>query len=405
MAKFEIVCERCGRGETRPQAARCTDCGGVLGFRYPLAEVRLPERPGRLWDYADLLPLDDAAACVSLGEGGTPLVPAARQRGCRHYWKNEGVNPTGAQKDRALSVAISHAKAIGAPRVIVASTGSVGLACAAYCARAAIPCVVLVPVGVPHERLKPMAALGARVVEIDGTFEQVEALLAALDGRNWYQASTIRHINPYQAEGAKTIAYEIAAQLGRAPDWMVVPIGGGGTLHGIWRGFVELRALGRIAAVPRMVGVQPTAYDALARAMENGLTTAAEIEGVAPRDNRETVSRNLKHAVPPDGLAALAAVRESGGAILAVSDEDALRWQAVIGAEEGIFCEPSSAVSGAAVARLIGTRRIKPDDTVVSLITGSGFREVGVLPERELPRLPASATPADLDRLAPLPAA
>jgi len=396
IGQFEIRCLGCARTAHTRRAASCVACGGTLGFSYARPR-RWPTSAGRLWDYAELLPIAPDIEPVSLGEGGTPLIAAARMPGARVFWKNEAANPTGSQKDRALSVAITHAKAIAAPRIAVASTGSVGLACAAYSARAGLPCLVLMPRGTPAERLKPMLAFGATVAAIDASFDAIEILLRSLDD-SWFQASTISSLSPYQAEGPKTIAYETVAQLGDVPDWFVVPVGGGGTLAGIWRGFQDLH---RISRLPKMVSVQTRIFNALEIAMTRGLTRWDQLTAIAADEQHETIARNLKHGVPPDALGALAALRESGGCAISV-DEAAIRsWHAKLAAEEGIFAEPSCAAAPAGIELLVANGAIAPNETVVALITGSGLRELGALPPRDPLALPASVTPSDLDRLVP----
>lgn len=396
---FEIRCLACARTGHARQAACCAACGGTLGFSYARPR-HWPTSAGRLWDYAEMLPVAPEVEPVSLGEGGTPLIAAARMPGARVFWKNEAANPTGSQKDRALSVAITHAKAIGAPRIAVASTGSVGLACAAYCARAGLPCLILLPRGTPAERLKPMLAFGATVAAIDASFDVIETLLRSLDD-TWFQASTISSLSPYQAEGPKTIAYETVAQLGDVPDWFVVPVGGGGTLAGIWRGFQDLHRIGRISRLPKMVSVQTRIFNALEIAMTRELTRWDQLAAIAADERHETIARNLKHGVPPDALGALAALRESGGRAISV-DEAAIRsWHVKLAAEEGIFAEPSCAAAPAGIELLLRNGVFAPNETVVALITGSGLRELGALPPREPVVLPASVMPGDLDRLVP----
>jgi threonine synthase len=399
MSHFRIRCERCDARGHAASASRCRHCGGTLRFEYD-APHALPRHPARVWDYRELLPVPPGVEPVSLGEGGTPLIAAAHDRGVRLHWKNEGANPTGSQKDRAISVAFTQARAIGARRVAVASTGSVGLACAAYAAKAGLACTILMPRGTPVERLKPMMAFGATVAAIDTSFDRIERLLHALD-ESWFQASTIAALSPYQAEGPKTIAYEVVAQLGQAPDWFVVPVGGGGTLAGIWRGFQDLARIGRIARLPRMVSVQTTTFNALEIAIARGLETMEDLAGIAADEALETIARNLKHGVPPDALGALKALRESDGLAISVG-EDAIRdWHLRLAAEEGIFAEPSCAAAPAGVEKLLAEGRIRHGDSVVALITGSGLREPGALPAREPIQLAATATPADLDRLVP----
>jgi threonine synthase len=397
---FTISCRSCAAGTDDGAATRCAACGGTLGFAYATPRA-WPTAPGRVWDYAALLPVAADMAPVSLGEGGTPLIPAARDQGACVWWKNEAANPTGSQKDRAIAVAMTHARAIGAGRIAVASTGSVGLACAAYSARAGLPCLILMPRDTPAERLRPMLAFGATVAAVDATFDHIEQLLRQLDD-SWFQASTIAALSPYQAEGPKTIAYEVAAQLGDAPDWFVVPVGGGGTLAGIWRGFQDLHRLGRITRLPRMVSVQTATFNALEIGLARGLTTIDELAAIAADESHETIARNLKHGVPPDALAALAALRDSDGLAISV-DEAAIRdWHRRLPAEEGLFAEPSCAAAPAGIARLVAAGRIGRTDRVVALITGSGLREPGALAARAPLPLPGSVGPADLDRLVPL---
>jgi threonine synthase len=355
-----------------------------------------------MWDFADLLPVLDRSAAVSLGEGATPLVPSRGAAGGRLFYKLELQGPTGSQKDRALALALTRAREVGAPRIIMASTGSAGLAGAAYAARAGLPCLILVPRGTPEERLRPMEALGAAIAEVDGSFEQVEQMLASIAGQpGWYEATTTRAANPYQAEAPKTIAYEVVLALGGAPDWVVVPVGGGATLFGIWRGFMDLVQMGRIPRAPRMVGVQPARFNALEIALARGLRTQAELAGIGLDEHGSTVARNLKHAVPPDGADALRAIRESSGLAVSVTDDEALRGQQELGAGEGIFCEPSSAVVLVAIQRLRKDGVVQPGEQAVAVITGSGLRDVGALGAaagRRRVSLPATAGRAELER-------
>jgi threonine synthase len=238
---YEMLCRSCGQCVEEPAGEHSCAAGpGSFEFRYDYAAARLPARPRSMWDCADLLPLADPADAVTLGEGGTALLEARHRFGCRVVWKVEAQNPTGSQKDRALALAIVKARELGRERVVIASTGGAGLACAAYAARAALRCLILVPAGTPIERLVPMQALGARVVEIAGTFRDIERLLERLRDTEWYDATTKRAANPYQMEAPKTIAYELLGDIGRAPERVVVPVGGGATLHGIWRGFEDL---------------------------------------------------------------------------------------------------------------------------------------------------------------------
>jgi threonine synthase len=356
--------------------------------------ARLPGNPISMWDWSDFLPVE-ADRAVSLGEGMTPLLPARLDLGADVAWKVEARNPTGSQKDRAVSVAISHAAAIGAESVIVASTGSVGLSCAAYASRAGLRCVVLAPRGTPRERLTPMAYHGAEVIEVSGTFEEIEVVLEQLNPRTWYQASTVVRVNTVQAAGPKTIAFEIVHQASRIPDWVVVPIGGGGTIHGIWSGFVELLEIGKIDRLPRFLGVQAAAFDAVHRAFRTQCRSIGDLPSTRGLQDRYTVLRNLKHVIPPDGDLALEVVRKSGGTTVVVDDAVALEDQARLARTDGILCEPSSAVVVSAIEQLVAAGDIRAEHSVAAIVTGAGFREMSILPQKRF----TEAKPDELSRL------
>jgi threonine synthase len=363
----------------------CPDCGGSLAFRYDLSDVRLDRDLPGIWRFIDLLPVDSPEQIVSLGEGNTPLIPAnlSRALGVRAYWKWEGANPTGAQKDRGLAVAIAKGKAFGFDAAIIASTGSAGLSSAAYAARAGMKHAVLVSRGAPPPRVVPMAMLGLAVFEVDGNIEDtLELLAAASEELGAYETTTYRKANPYQSEGAKTLGYEIFLQLGAVPDWIVVPVGGGGTLGSVWRAFGDLRDLGLIDRLPRLVGVQPTDYNALQIAEQDGLSTDADLRALTWAETPPTVLVKLQHTYPYDGEEALAAIRTSGGQVSVATDEEAFAAQRRIGAREGLYAEPSSTVTLTAIERLVASGTIAPGETVVGVLTGSGHRETHVLVER-----------------------
>lgn len=395
---FAIRCNQCGRSSAGAFFAPCATCRGDIVFDYPRRKAALPASAGSMWDFADRLPVRDARNRVSLGEGATPLLKAASFPDHAVFWKNEGANPTGSQKDRAISVAISVAREHGFERVVTASTGSVGLSCAAYCARTGLPCIVLVPEGTPVERVRPMLALGARVVLTGMVFDEIERLLERLDPSRWYQASTIQRRNCYQSEGAKTIAYEIVLQLGRAPDWMVVPVGGGGTLFGIWKGFEELRRDGLIDRVPRFLGVQARSFNLLELHGIKAELDEVGIERLVPDETIPTVLRNLKHGFPPDAHGAMRALHSSGGRVMSVADDEALSAQMELARREGVFCEPSSGVCFAAVQHALSRGWVAPTEVVAGVITGSGFREQGILASLD-PVGMKSVTAEELDQL------
>ena len=386
MGSYDLACSRCGI-EISPEVFHrvCPACGRELAFHYDLRDVRLDRDLPGIWRFIDLLPIENPEQVVSLWEGNTPLILSnlSDTLGVRVLWKWEGANPTGAQKDRGLAVAIAKGRGFGFEAAIIASTGSAGLSSAAYAARAGMKHAVLVSRNAPAARVMPMIALGSAVFEVDGTIEDtLELLAAACDTLGAYETTTYRKANPYQSEGAKTLGYEIFLQHGSVPDWIVVPVGGGGTLGSIWRAFQDLRALELIESMPRMVGVQPADYNALQIAEQNGLSTDSELRRLLWSDTPPTVLVKLQHTYPYDGEEALIAIRESGGSVHVASDEEAFAAQRRIGATDGIYAEPSSTVVMTAIDALLAAGRIEPGQSVVGVLTGSGHRETHVLVER-----------------------
>lgn len=401
MRQNSMACDGCGKSFVGDALERCPGCVGPFSFHYSEHHSDADCHGIGMWRYSDSLPVRDPNSIVSLGEGNTPLLSSRQAGPGRLYWKLECGNPTGSQKDRALSVSISKARELGYLRAIIASTGSAGLSCAAYCSRGGLKCVILVPNGTPRGRLVPMQMLGASVIAVDATFSEIKNFLRVLrTSRSWFDASTFMEACPYASEGAKTISYEIVADLGEAPSWVVIPVGGGGTLYGVWRGFVELVEAGRIERTPRLAAVQPQDFDVLQRALARGATRASDLAPLARDERVETTLRNLKHSVPPDAIAALAALRGSNGRVLTVTDEEALRWQHQLAATEGIFCEPSSAAAAAATSRLLEQELLPTGASVVTLVTGSGLREVPCLEEIQIPTLAPSELLDMLDNMA-----
>lgn len=404
MGSYQVVCRNCGiRIPADVYQRACQACGGDLEFRYDLTGARLDAPLPGIWRFIDFLPVERESAIVSLDEGGTALLPArlGASLECDLWWKVEGTNPTGAQKDRGLAVAITKGREFGFTGAIIGSTGSAGLSSAAYAARAGMRHAVLVSRNTPPERVIPMAMLGSTIFEVDGTIEDTLGLLAlACDKLGAYETTTYRSANPYQSEGAKTLGYEIFLQFGGVPDWIVIPIGGGGTLGSVWRAFLDLKAAGAIDRLPRIAGVQPADYNALEIAQQRGLSTADELLAIPFEDVPPTILVKLAHTYPHDGLEALNAIRASNGAVMVATDEEAIAGQRRIGAVEGIYAEPSSTVVLTAIERLRASGDIARDHSVVAVLTGSGHRETHLLAKRgELDMV--RITPRDgLDRLA-----
>jgi threonine synthase len=300
-------------------------------------------RPSLAERYADRLPLDASTPIVTLGEGGTPLLPAPRlseRLGLDVWLKWEGANPTGSFKDRGMTVAVSLAAAQGARAVVCASTGNTAASAAAYAARAGLPALVLQPAGaVALGKLAQARALGARVLEVRGSFD--EALDAARELAARGTHVLVNSLNPHRLEGQKTAAFEIVEELGRVPDVVALPYGGGGNTRAYATGFEEASA-----ELPRILAVQ---------AAERAATAASAIRIAEPAHEAEVV----------------AALERTRGSVVTVSDEAILDAWRLLAHEEGLFCEPASAAGVAGLA----ASRLESGSRVVCVITGHGLKD------------------------------
>jgi len=300
------------------------------------ADAPLAER------YRDRLPLTAATPIVTLGEGGTPLLPAPRlsaRLGLDVWLKWEGQNPTGSFKDRGMTIAVSKALEEGAQAVICASTGNTAASAAAYAARAGLPALVLQPAGaVALGKLAQARALGARLLEVRGSFDEALAVACELAERGTHVL--VNSLNPYRLEGQKTAAFEILEQLGGQPDVLVLPYGGGGNTCAYVKGFEEAGALPQIIAV---------------EASKRG----------------QTVASAIRIADPAHAAEVAAALERSQGQVVTVSDDAILDAWRALAQEEGVFCEPASA-AGVAGLEHAG---LEPGTRVVCVITGHGLKD------------------------------
>jgi threonine synthase len=292
--------------------------------------------------YRDRLPLTAATPIVTLGEGGTPLLEAPRlsaSLGLEVWLKWEGQNPTGSFKDRGMTIAISKALEEGAQAVICASTGNTAASAAAYAARAGLPALVLQPAGaVAIGKLAQARALGARVLEVRGSFDDALAAARELAARGTHVL--VNSLNPYRLQGQKTAAFEILEQLGGPPDVLALPYGGGGNTRAYAMGFEEA------AALPRIVAVEA-------------------------RKRAETAASAIRIADPAHAVEVAAAIERSGGRVVTVSDEAILDAWRALAQEEGVFCEPASAAGVAGLAQA----GLAPGTRVVCVITGHGLKD------------------------------
>jgi threonine synthase len=318
--------------------------------------------------YRSLLEVPEHTASVTLLEGDTPLIPLPRLAselggGFELFAKFEGLNPTGSFKDRGMTVAIGEAVGRGARAAICASTGNTAASAAAYAARAGLRCIVLIPEGkVAAGKLAGAAAYGAQVIQVAGSFDDALALVVEITQR--HPIALVNSLNPYRLEGQKTAAFEICEALGRAPDWLCLPVGNAGNITAYWMGFRQMAAR-EGSGLPRLLGVQAAG--------------AAPLVVGRPVEMPETVATAIRIGKPARGEQALEAARESGGEIVAVSDEEILDMQRRL-AGEGLWVEPASAAGLAGLAAEVRAGRLELGGlTVVGVCTGHGLKDPDII--------------------------
>jgi threonine synthase len=360
--------------------------GKPLFARYDLEAARAAFRPedlvGRradLWRYAEVLPVRDPACMVGLGEGWTPLLSTPRLAaalGLDRCWvKDEGQNPTASFKARGMAVAVSRALELGAEALALPTAGNAGGAAAAYGAAAGLPVHVVAPRDTPAPILEEIRALGAHLRLLDGLISDCGRVVReGVEAHGWWDLSTLKE--PYRVEGKKTMAYELFEQLGdRLPDAIIYPTGGGTGLIGMWKAFQEMEALGWIGPErPRMYSVQAAGCAPMVRAWEEGREEAGVWEGAA------TYASGLRVPGAVGDFLILRALRESGGAAVAVPDREMARWVQEMGRTTGIFAAPEGGATAAAVPRLLEAGHLSTSDEVVLFNTGSGLKYAGMEP-------------------------
>jgi threonine synthase len=380
-----LRCPKCGNEPTSKTIFSCAMCGSILEVIVEIGHLTRADllamsqsRDRTIWRWFEFLPLESRSSIVSLGEGCTPLIRATRlgeQLGIsRLYLKNDTVLPTGSLKDRSNSVGLSKAKELGFSTATVMSTGNAAASVAAYSAAAGLKSIVMVPAGTARSKIIQARVYGATVIVVDGDFDGDVAKLykAAVKDFGWYDCLSS---NPYRDEGKKSYAYETVEQLNqRVPDWVIHPTAGGTGLYAMWKGYQEFLTLGWIDRLPRLVAAQSEAAAPLVAAFRKG---TAEIEPVIAR---ATVAESIQVGNPISlGWRALAALRQSHGTAVALTDEEILEAQFVTGRLAGIFVEPAAATSVATAKNLRSAGVIGPDEIVVCNLTGHGLKQAGAI--------------------------
>ncbi len=377
---YHLECLECSGVLTPAELYACPDCSGELKLTYDHEAIRergefarkLRGKGNIFARFADLLPLASPTDWVTMGEGNTPLIRARnleRQLGLREvYLKLECCNPTGSFKDRQVSVGVSVARQFGRKRFAAISSGNVGNSLAAYAARSGTPAYIWVSRNTEESKRQQIGVYGSRIFEIasepvddtDDPFDNpyevaVRAFPKYCKTHGLVPMTTARTVNPFMVEGAKTIAYEIFADLGCCPDVVAAPVGGGGLVGGLCEGFHDLQEIGLTDRVPRIVAGQPLGYFA----------------GIDQVDDSE-----CRGARPLDANWANAAIRNSGGRLHRLTRSEILAAQADLAGREGIFAEPRGAYALAAFAAEAGTGRIGKDNVVVVIVSGTGLKDM-----------------------------
>ena len=358
---------------------RCEKCDGLLEVIFKIIHRKIPWKNRNLsvWKYRELLPLDRDLFVTTLAEGGTGLHHCqrlGREMGLKKlYVKNEGENPTGSFKDRGMTVALSKARELGKRRVVCASTGNTAASLAAYSARAGVQCVVIVPEGkIAAGKMLQVMIHGAAIFQVKGDFDQaMSAVIKLTERRKGFYL--MNSLNPFRLEGQKTLAFEVCDQLrGGPPDSLILPVGNGGNISAIWKGFSEFQKLGVTKTRPRMIGVQAERAAPIARAVKR------ELDTIQPVTNPQTIASAIRIGSPVNWTKVLPAIYDSDGTAETVSDREILAAQNDLAAKEGIFVEPASAASIAGLRRLRESGKIERSEVVVCVTTGHGLKDPSI---------------------------
>lgn len=376
-------CTLCGKEYPfEPERMTCPACGetGILDIVYDYAaigrvfsrETLKRDADNSMWRYRALMPIRGEGLSNFLRIGWTPLYKALRlnrELGLdKLYIKDDGLNPTGSLKDRASGVAVAKAIELGYDTIACSSTGNAASSCAGSAARMGLKSVIFVPERAPMGKVAQLLIFGANVVSVRGDYRATfELSRAAIDKWGFYNRNA--GINPVMTEGKKTVALEIAEQLDWNPtDWVAVSVGDGCTIGGVYNGFYDLLQLGMIERIPRILGVQSTGCSPFVDADKSGSALAPTPEN--------TLADSIAVGVPRNPAKAQRAVRDSGGAWIAVSDEEILEAMRLLGRTEGVFGEPAGVTAAAGVKKAVETSLIKPHESVTVVSTGSGLKDV-----------------------------
>lgn len=398
-----LRCRECAEAYPAEALHVCDRCFGPLEVAYDYDAIAatvdrksIAARRPSLWRYAELLPVSTTDP-VDLGAGFTPLIKADRlaaELGLGELWiKNDTMNPTGSFKDRVVSVALTKARELGFEVAACASTGNLGNSVAAHAAHAGLESYVFIPSNLERNKVLGSAVYGTTLIAVDGTYDDINRLCSELADERPTWAFVNQNVRPYYSEGSKTLAFEVAEQLGwRAPDHVVVPVASGSQLTRIAKGFRELERVGLIDDASNAVRISGAQAAGCAPVAEAFATGSSVVRPVRPH----TIAKSLAIGNPADGPYVLDEVRNSGGGLAAVCDEEIIDGIRLLARTEGVFAETAGGVTVASLRRLAQQGVVRADETVVAYITGNGLKTAEVV----APYVGVSATiPPTLDAL------
>jgi threonine synthase len=383
-----LVCRECGAVQPLGPFYACAECFGPLEIGYDFPQVtreQIEAGPKNVWRYQPLLPVPaDIAESPNMEPGFTRLVRAGnlgRELGVRSLWvKDDSGNPTHSFKDRVVAMALSAARELGATVFACPSTGNLANAVAAAGARAGIRTVVFVPHDLEPAKVQMTAVYGGSLVAVRGTYDDVNRLASEIAGEEEGWAFVNVNVRPYYAEGSKTLAFEIAEQLGwRLPQQVVVPVASGSQLTKIDKGFKELVRLGLVEDTPyRVFGAQATGCSPVAAAFKSGHDV---VRPVRP----DTIAKSLAIGNPADGPYVLDVTRRTGGAVEDVTDDEVREGIITLARTEGIFAETAGGVTVATLRKLVATGLLDPDAETVVINSGDGLKTLDAVAGRVAP--------------------
>jgi threonine synthase len=396
-----LKCRECGR-EYEPQFRYvCEDCFGPLDVLYKDVSVSkhtFETREKTYWRYFELLPIADKSNIVSLNAGLTPLQNADKlgaRLGLKNLFvKNDSVNPTFSFKDRPAGVAVSRAKETKLKAVGCASTGNLASATAAHAAKAGLPCYIFAPSDIEHVKIAQALSYGAEFVSVEGTYDDANRVASIVGDSKGIGIVNI-NMRPYYVEGSKTLAYEVAEQLGwQVPDSLIIPVGSGAMLNAICKGFEELHSLGLIGSVKDMkiIAAQPHGCAPVVDAFKRNS------DEVIPVERPETIAKSLAIGDPGDGIYVLKRLKQYNGIAEEANDSEIADSILLLAKTEGIFTEPAGGVSVAVLRKLVEEGKIQKDERVVCYVTGNGLKTteaiIGLLPKLNAVKPDAAAVSA-----------